>query len=102
LTKEKKYELKNASGEKCLNLMYAIAGIAMFLIGLAAALWGYSTSGDCKSFGGVVGRIINQNIQQQCQYTPYAQGASIVFLFVGVILMIGGAKSKSEEEQRLR
>ncbi len=71
----------------------------MFLIGLAAALWGYSTSSDCKSFGGIVSRIINQ---QQCQYTPYAQGAGIVFLFVGVILMIGGAKSKSEEEQTLR
>jgi uncharacterized membrane protein len=85
-----------------LNLTYAIAGIAMFLIGLAAALWGYSTSSDCKSFGGIVGRIINQNIQQQCQYTTYAQGVGIVFLFVGVILMIGGAKSKSEEEQTLR
>jgi uncharacterized membrane protein len=82
-----------------LNLKYAVAGIAMFLIGLAAALWGYSTSSDCKSFGGIVSRIINQ---QQCQYTPYAQGAGIVFLFVGVILMIGGAKSKSEEEQTLR
>jgi uncharacterized membrane protein len=85
-----------------LDLTYAIAGIAMFLIGLAAALWGYSTLSDCKSFGGIVGRIINQNIQQQCQYTTYAQGVGIVFLFVGVILMIGGAKSKSEEEQTLR
>lgn len=85
-----------------MNLTYAIAGIAMFLIGLAAALWGYSTSSDCKTFGRIVGRTINQNIRQQCQYTPYAQGAGIVFLFVGVILMIGGAKSKSEEEQRLR
>ena len=75
----------------------------MFLIGLAAALWGYSTSSDCKSLGGIVGRIINQNIRQQCQYTPYAQGTGIVFLFGGVILMIGGAKSKSEEdEQTLR
>ena len=95
-------ELQNISGENYLNLTYAIAGIAMFLIGLAAALWGYSTSSDCKTFGGIVGRTINQNIRQQCQYTPYAQGAGIVFLFVGVILMIGGAKSKSEEEQRLR
>jgi len=75
----------------------------MFLIGLAAALWGYSASSDCKSVGRIVSRIIiNQNIQQQCQYAPYAQGAGIAFLFVGVILMIGGAKSKSEEEQTLR
>ena len=73
----------------------------MFLIGLAAALWGYGTSSDCKSLGGIVGRIINQNIRQQCQYTPYAQGAGIGFLFVGVILMIGGAKSKDEAEQTL-
>jgi hypothetical protein len=51
----------------------------MFLIGLAAALWGYGTSSDCKSLGGIVGRIINQNIRQQCQYTPYAQGAGIGF-----------------------
>lgn len=79
--------------------MYAVAGIAMFLIGLAAGLWGYSTSGDCKSFVGISSRII---IKQQCQYTPYAKAAGIVFLFVGVILMIGGAKSKSEEEQTLR
>jgi len=77
--------------------MYAVAGIAMFLIGLAAALWGYSTSSDCTYFGGIISRTTNQNIQQQCQYTPYALGAGIIFLFVGVILMIGGAKSKSEE-----
>jgi hypothetical protein len=82
-----------------LNLTYAVAGIAMFLIGLAAVLWGYSTSSDCKSFGRIVGQIINKNIQQQCQYTLYAQGTGIVFLFGGVVLMIGGAKSKSEEEQ---
>ena len=74
----------------------------MFLIGLAAALWGYGTSSDCKSLGGIVSRIINQNIRQQCQYTPYAQGTGIVFLFVGVILMVGGAKSKDEEKQMLR
>ncbi len=76
----------------------------MFLIGLAAASWGYGTSSDCKSLGGIVGRIINQNqnIRQQCQYTPYAQGTGIVFLFVGVILMICGAKSKDEEKQMLR
>ena len=74
----------------------------MFLTGLAAALWGYGTSSDCKSLGGIVGRIINQNIRQQCQYTPYAQGTGIVFLFVGVILMVGGAKSKDEEKQMLR
>jgi hypothetical protein len=83
-------------------LTYAIAGIAIFLIGLAAALWGYGTSSDCKSLGGIVGQIINRNIQQQCQYTPYAQGAGIVFLLVGVILMIGGVKSKDEEELTLR
>jgi hypothetical protein len=59
--------------------MYAVAGIAMFLIGLAAALWGYSTSSDCKSFGGIISRTTNQNIQQQCQYTPYALGAGIIF-----------------------
>ena len=51
-----------------------IAGIVMFLAGLAAALWGYNIANDCKSIGGIVGQIINQNIQQQCQYTPYAQG----------------------------
>ena len=85
-----------------MNLTYAIAGIAIFLIGLAAALWGYGTSSDCKSFGRIVGQIINQNIRQQCQYTPYAQDAGIVFLFVGVILMIGGARSKNEKEQTLR
>jgi hypothetical protein len=55
-----------------LNLTYFIAGIIMFLIGLAAALWGYNTANDCKSLGGIAGQIINQNIQQQCQYTPYA------------------------------
>jgi hypothetical protein len=74
----------------------------MLLIGLAAALWAYGTSSDCKSLGGIVGRIINQNIRQQCQYTSYAQGTGIVFLFVAVILMIGGAKSKDEAEQTLR
>jgi hypothetical protein len=33
---------------------------------------------------------------------PYAQGAGIVFLFVGVLLMIGGAKSKDQREQTFR
>ena len=73
----------------------------MLLIGVAAALWGYNTGNDCKSFTGVVGQFVNRDIQQQCQYTTGALGIGIVFLIVGIILMVGGSTSK-EEEQTLK
>ncbi len=34
-----------------------------------------------------------------CQYTDAAIGIGIVFLVIGAILGIGGAKSKESEEQ---
>jgi hypothetical protein len=39
------------------------------------------------------------NDRAQCQHTDAAIGIGIVFLVIGVILGIGGAKSKEPEEQ---
>jgi hypothetical protein len=39
------------------------------------------------------------NDRSQCQYTTAATGIGIVFLVIGAILGIGGAKSKEREEQ---
>jgi hypothetical protein len=50
--------------------------------------------------GGFVGQIISQNIQQQCQYIPHAQGGGILFLIIGAILMIGSLSQSQVKGRR--
>jgi ABC-type phosphate transport system permease subunit len=83
-----------------LNLTYVITGIVMFLIGISAALWGQNTASRCNSLTGAVTQLLS-NDRSHCQYTDAAIGIGIVFLVIGVILGIGGAKSKEHEEQTI-
>jgi hypothetical protein len=82
-----------------MNTGYVVAGIVMFLIGISAALWGQNTVSQCNSLTGALTQALT-NDRAQCQYTDAAIGIGIVFLVIGAILGIGGAKSKESEEQR--
>jgi hypothetical protein len=70
------------------------------MFGISAALWGQNTASQCNSLIDGVKQLLT-NDMAQCQYTDAAIGIGVVFLVIGVILMIGGAKLKSEEEQTL-
>ncbi|MFL6406380.1 MAG: hypothetical protein ACJ71F_04840 [Nitrososphaeraceae archaeon] len=82
-----------------MNTGYVVACIVMFLIGISAALWGQNTVSQCNSLTGALTQALT-NDRAQCQYTDAAIGIGIVFLVIGAILGIGGAKSKESEEQR--
>jgi hypothetical protein len=70
----------------------------MFLIGISAALWIQNTASRCNSFTGTLTQVLS-NDRAKCQYTDAAIGIGIVFLVIGAILGIGGAKSKEPEKQ---
>ena len=82
-----------------MNTGYVVAGIVMFLIGITAALWGQNTASTCNSLTGALTQALT-NDRVQCQCTDATIGIGIVFLVIGAILGIGGAKSKESEEQR--
>jgi hypothetical protein len=82
-----------------MNTGYVVACIVMFLIGISAALSGQNTVSQCNSLTGALTQALT-NDRAQCQYTDAAIGIGIVFLVIGAILGIGGAKSKESEEQR--
>ncbi|MFL6454277.1 MAG: hypothetical protein ACJ71L_09810 [Nitrososphaeraceae archaeon] len=82
-----------------MNTGYYVPCIVMFLIGISAALWGQNTVSQCNSLTGALTQALT-NDRAQCQYTDAAIGIGIVFLVIGAILGIDGAKSKESEEQR--
>ena len=59
-------------------------------IGISAALWGQNTASQCNSITGALTQTLS---------TDAATGIGIVFLVIGAILGIGGAKSKEQEGQ---
>jgi len=90
-----------------MNLAYVIVGNVMFLIALTAALWANNVANDCKSLSRVIAQLVSKNIQEQC--LPDVQHKAIelliigdiVFSIIGLVLILGGFKSKGEEEQIL-
>ena len=64
-----------------------------------AALWvGQNTASQCNSLTCAL-RQAHTNDKAHCQYTDADIGIGIIFLVIGAILGIGGAKSKEQEEQ---
>jgi hypothetical protein len=59
---------------------------------------GQNTASQCNSFTGAVTQLLS-NDRAQCQYTGAATRIGIVFLVIGAMLGIGGAKLKEQEEQ---
>ena len=56
------------------------------------------TATQCNSFTGAL-RQLATNDRAQCQYPDAAIGIGVVFLFIGAIVGIGGAKSKEQQEE---
>lgn len=89
-----------------MNIVYVIVGIVMFLIALTAALWAYSVANDCKSLSRVMGEITTKYTQFQGQCLSDIQHKAIelliisvtVYSIIGLISVIVGFKSKSEEQ----